>query len=41
MQPNEDLKLNILTLKMESLKEQLDSQLNELIKQLLLDIRTN
>ena len=41
MQPNEDLKLNILTLKMESLKEQLDSQLTELIKQLLLDIRTN
>ena len=38
MQPHEDLKLNILTLKMESLNEKLDSQFNELIKQLLLDI---
>lgn len=41
MQPNEDLKLNILTLKIESLKEELDSQLNELIKQFLLHITTN
>ena len=41
MQPNEDLKLNILTLKMESLKQKLDSQLNELIKQFLLDIPIN
>ena len=41
MPPNEDLKLNILTLKMESLKQKLDSQLNELIKQFLLDIPIN